>query len=95
MEGAKPLDTELGKTVIVPPATQKLVQVENNLMNTFPTRPAGQLPHDTTGKRLMIDFEKEEQFKNTNLNIPTIKNFENDKEIERSPMDRSVRNWLE
>jgi len=37
MERAKPLDTELGKTVIVPPAMQILVQVENNLMNAFAT----------------------------------------------------------
>jgi hypothetical protein len=35
MERAKPLDTELGKTVVVPPATQKLVQSKNNLMNAF------------------------------------------------------------
>jgi hypothetical protein len=35
MKRAKPLDTEFGKTVIVPPTSQVVVQDKNSLMNAF------------------------------------------------------------
>lgn len=37
---------------------------------------------DTTGKQLLIDFNKKKQWKNTRINVPTIEYFENDKEVE-------------
>lgn len=37
---------------------------------------------DTTGNRLLMDFTNKKQWKNTRINVPTIRIFESDQEVE-------------